>query len=146
MRAWILNTPASVDTRALLLGDVPTPHAAEDELLVRVSACGVCRTDLYVVEGELPVRLSPVNSGSPDHRARGGNGIKSHAIPTRSLRAKSETFNRTCGKCNYCLSSREIRQPTLRPVHGPVSGELVPGDIVILNARRSGPVQTPRGV
>jgi len=59
MKAWILKTPASVDTRPLLLGDVSTPNMRNDELLVRVSACGICRTDLHVVEGELPVRLSP---------------------------------------------------------------------------------------
>jgi len=52
-----------MDERPLVLARRPTPVASEDELLIRVSACGICRTDLHVVEGELPVRLSPVIPG-----------------------------------------------------------------------------------
>jgi propanol-preferring alcohol dehydrogenase len=106
MKAWILKTPASVDGRPLLLGDVPTPHAAEDELLVRVSACGVCRTDLHVVEGELPVRLSPV---IPGHQIVGRVAAMGSQVSDFALndRVGIAWLNRTCGKCNYCLSSRE---------------------------------------
>ncbi len=106
MKAWILNTPASVDTRALLLGDVPTPNAGEDELLVRVSACGVCRTDLHVVEGELPVRLSPV---IPGHQIIGRVAAMGPQVSDFALndRVGIAWLNRTCGKCNYCLSGRE---------------------------------------
>ncbi len=63
MKAWSLAGPASVDERPLVLAERPTPIAREDELLVRVSACGICRTDLHVVEGELPVQLSSVIPG-----------------------------------------------------------------------------------
>ncbi|HJP93869.1 MAG TPA: zinc-dependent alcohol dehydrogenase family protein [Pyrinomonadaceae bacterium] len=106
MKAWILKTSASVDTRPLVLGDVPTPDAREDELLVRVSACGICRTDLHVVEGELPVRLSPV---IPGHQIVGcvaavGSQVADFAINDRVGIA---WLNRTCGKCKYCVSGRE---------------------------------------
>jgi propanol-preferring alcohol dehydrogenase len=106
MRAWILKTPASVDARPLLLGDVPTPVAGNDELLVRVSACGICRTDLHVVEGELPVRLSPV---IPGHQIVGrvaalGSRVADFGINDRVGIA---WLNRTCGKCKYCVSGRE---------------------------------------
>jgi len=106
MRAWILNTPASVDTRPLLLADVPTPNAAEDELLVRMSACGVCRTDLHVVEGELPVRLSPV---IPGHQIVGRVAAMGSQVSDFALndRVGIAWLHRTCGKCNYCLSGRE---------------------------------------
>src|SRR6185503_8272618 len=63
MKAWSLPRPASVDERPLVLAERPTPIAREDELLVRVLACGICRTDLHVVEGELPVRLPSVIPG-----------------------------------------------------------------------------------
>lgn len=105
-KAWILKTPASVDERPLLLGDVPAPDIREDELLVRVSACGICRTDLHVVEGELPARFAPV---IPGHQIVGrvtavGSEVTNFAIDERVGIA---WLNRTCGKCKYCLSGRE---------------------------------------
>lgn len=63
MKAWTLETPAPVNERPLHLSAVPEPTPAEDELLLRVTACGICRTDLHVVEGELPVRRSPLIPG-----------------------------------------------------------------------------------
>lgn len=106
MKAWILKRPASVNQRPLELADLPTPIPNDDELLVRVSACGICRTDLHVVEGELPVRLSPV---IPGHQIVGrvaavGSSVESFAVGDRVGLA---WLNRTCGKCNYCLSGRE---------------------------------------
>ena len=106
MKAWILKTSASVDTRPLVLGDIPTPNAGKDELLVRVSACGVCRTDLHVVEGELPVRLSPV---IPGHQIVGRVAAVGSQVTDFALndRVGIAWLNRTCGKCKYCLSGRE---------------------------------------
>ena len=106
MKAWSLKTPASVDTRPLLLGDVPTPNIRDDELLVRVSACGICRTDLHVVEGELPVRLSPV---IPGHQIVGRVIAEGSQVAGFSLndRVGIAWLNRTCGKCKYCLTDRE---------------------------------------
>lgn len=106
MKAWSLRTPASVDERPLRLVDVPVPDVREDELLVRVSACGICRTDLHVVEGELPVRLSPV---IPGHQIVGrvaavGTNVEEFAVDDRVGIA---WLNRTCGKCKYCLAGRE---------------------------------------
>ena len=53
MRAMILDTPAPIETRPLRLADVPIPEPAPDEVLIKVHACGICRTDLHVVEGDL---------------------------------------------------------------------------------------------
>ncbi len=63
MKAWILNTPAPVDERPLTAVESPVPTPSEDELLLRVHACGICRTDLHIVEGELPVRRAPLIPG-----------------------------------------------------------------------------------
>jgi len=106
MKAWNLTKPASVDEHPLVLAERPTPVAREDELLVRVSACGICRTDLHVVEGELPVRLSSV---VPGHQIVGrvaamGSHVKDFAVNDRVGVA---WLNRTCGKCKYCLTGRE---------------------------------------
>lgn len=106
MNAWTLKTPARVDQRPLVLAERPTPSPREDELLIRVSACGICRTDLHVVEGDLPVRLSPV---TPGHQIVGrvaatGSRVEGFTIDDRVGVA---WLNRTCNQCKYCLSGRE---------------------------------------
>ena len=106
MKAWSLPRPASVDDRPLVLTERPTSIAREDELLVRVSACGICRTDLHVVEGELPVQLPSV---IPGHQIVGrvaamGSQVEDFAVNDRVGVA---WLNRTCGKCKYCLTDRE---------------------------------------
>lgn len=106
MKAWVLKTPANVDDRPLQLDDVPQPAPQHDELLIRVSACGICRTDLHVVEGELPVRISPL---IPGHQIVGqvvamGPLVQGFAAGDRVGVA---WLNRTCGKCRYCLAGRE---------------------------------------
>ena len=106
MNAWVLRKPLPVDERPLELVDVPVPIPRDDELLVRVSACGICRTDLHVVEGELPVRRWPV---IPGHQIVGrvtalGSNVADFQLNDRVGIA---WLNRTCGKCKYCLSGRE---------------------------------------
>jgi propanol-preferring alcohol dehydrogenase len=84
----------------------PQPRPAANQVLVRVHACGVCRTDLHVVEGELPVRKSPV---IPGHQVVGiveecGSGA-SRFRP--GARVGIPWLHRTCGVCEYCRSQRE---------------------------------------
>lgn len=106
MKAWILRKPGSVDERPLELADVPAPAPRSDELLVRVSACGICRTDLHVVEGELPVRVSRL---IPGHQIVGRVAALGSVATGFSSgeRVGIAWLNRTCGQCNYCLSGRE---------------------------------------
>src|SRR6516225_4966065 len=56
MKAAVLSTPAPISSSPLKIEDVPTPQAKPGHVLLRVRACGVCRTDLHIVEGELPPR------------------------------------------------------------------------------------------
>jgi propanol-preferring alcohol dehydrogenase len=106
MNAWVLRKPSPVDERPLELADVPVPIPRDNELLVRVSACGICRTDLHVVEGELPVRRSPV---IPGHQIVGRVAALGSNVADFQLneRVGIAWLNRTCGKCKYCLSGRE---------------------------------------
>jgi alcohol dehydrogenase, propanol-preferring len=106
MKAWTLETPAPVNERPLDLCEMPVPNPAEDELLLRVSACGICRTDLHVVEGELPVRRSPL---IPGHQIVGrvaalGSRVEGFAIGDRVGVA---WLNRTCGVCEVCVAGQE---------------------------------------
>ncbi len=63
MKACVLRAAARIETNPLEFADVPIPQPGKGEVLVRVHFCGVCRTDLHVVEGELPPRKSPVIPG-----------------------------------------------------------------------------------
>lgn len=106
MKAWILETPALATRRPLRLRELPVPTPAEDELLLRVNACGICRTDLHVVDGELAVHRSPL---IPGHQIVGrvtalGARVEGFSIGDRVGVA---WLNRTCGVCEFCVAGRE---------------------------------------
>jgi len=106
MKAWTLRQPAPVESRPLKRADLGAPRPADDEVLIKVSACGICRTDLHVVEGELASRKSPV---IPGHQIVGvvqrvGGRVDSFAVGDRVGIA---WLNRTCGVCEFCRSGRE---------------------------------------
>ena len=63
MRAMVLSAQAAVETAPLASMDRPMPEPAAGEVRVRVRACGACRTDLHVVEGDLPARRLPLIPG-----------------------------------------------------------------------------------
>jgi alcohol dehydrogenase, propanol-preferring len=106
MRAYLLRTPAPVDSRPLELSEVERPAPGDGELLLKVNACGVCRTDLHVVEGELPVRKSPVIPGHQvvGHVASVGAGAEGFKEGDRVGLA---WLNRTDGVCRFCRAGRE---------------------------------------
>ena len=106
MKAQVLKTPAPVDDHPLVLQDVPLPDPKEDEVLVKVSACGICRTDLHVVEGELAPKLPAV---IPGHQVVGSivaAGKKTGLYPA-GTRVGIPWLHRTCGACEHCLRQRE---------------------------------------
>ncbi|HZT33872.1 MAG TPA: zinc-dependent alcohol dehydrogenase family protein [Bryobacteraceae bacterium] len=106
MKACLLAAPAPVESRPLVYGNAPKPRPEGNQVLVRVRACGVCRTDLHVIEGELPPRKSPV---IPGHQAVGV--VEELGDETRLLRAGDRVgipwLHRTCGVCEYCRAGRE---------------------------------------
>jgi propanol-preferring alcohol dehydrogenase len=108
MRACVLQKPANVETNPLACIDVPTPEPASGEVLVRAKYCGVCRTDLHVVEGELPPRKSPV---IPGHQVVGTVeklGEK-HGAPAFAIGARVGVawLHHTDGTCQFCRSGAE---------------------------------------
>ena len=92
MRAMVLHAPGE----PLQLEDVPTPEPAAGQLLLRVRACGVCRTDLHVVDGELPTHRLPL---VPGHQIVGETDD--------GRRLGVPWLGWTCGRCRYCTSGRE---------------------------------------
>jgi propanol-preferring alcohol dehydrogenase len=90
----------------LRTADVPTPAPGAGQLRIRVHACGVCRTDLHVVDGELPHPLRPV---IPGHEIVGtvdaiGAQVQDFAP---GQRVGVPWLGRTCGHCRFCMSGRE---------------------------------------
>ncbi|MCW5968908.1 MAG: zinc-dependent alcohol dehydrogenase family protein [Blastocatellales bacterium] len=106
MIAAILRCPAPVESHPLEPAEIDIPAISGDQVLIRVAACGVCRTDLHVVEGELPQRKSPI---IPGHQIVGrieavGPEVKRFA---GGERVGAAWLHRTCGKCDYCQSGKE---------------------------------------
>ncbi len=106
MRAMILSRPAPITDEPLALAEVPTPTPGPGEVRLRVRACGICHTDLHVVEGELPLRKSPL---IPGHQIVGivdalGPGV---TAPRPGERVGVPWLHSTCGVCAFCTRGRE---------------------------------------
>ncbi|MFN0103926.1 MAG: zinc-dependent alcohol dehydrogenase family protein [Bryobacteraceae bacterium] len=106
MKACLLSSPRPVEASPLLYRDVPNRQPVGSEVLIRVRACGICRTDLHVVEGELPPRKSQV---IPGHQVVGtieARGDRATRFPL-GTRVGVPWLHRTCGVCPYCVRSAE---------------------------------------
>src|ERR1700693_6132890 len=106
MKACLLHSPAPVESNPLDFADAPLPQPAKGEILVRVKVCGVCRTDLHVVEGELPPRKSPI---IPGHQVVGvveelGEATDRFRIGTR---VGIPWLHITDQSCQYCRAGME---------------------------------------
>ena len=102
MHAMRLYSPRT----ALRDDDVPVPEPGSDQVLVKVHACGVCRTDLHVVDGELPDPKLPL---VPGHEivgvvAAAGKQVERFAVGDR---VGIPWLGWTCGSCRYCRDGRE---------------------------------------
>jgi propanol-preferring alcohol dehydrogenase len=95
-----------MEKHPLLYIEVPTPAPRDDEVLVKINACGICRTDLHVVEGELVPKLSSV---IPGHQIVGtivGTGKSASQYPL-GTRVGVAWLHRTDGPCEYCRRGQE---------------------------------------
>jgi alcohol dehydrogenase, propanol-preferring len=102
MRAMVLEKPGT----PLVMRERPTPAPASGDILVEIAACGVCRTDLHVVDGELPDPKLPI---VPGHEIVGrvaalGADVAGFAIGER---IGIPWLGYTCGVCPYCSDDRE---------------------------------------
>ena len=106
MKACVLKAPGRIETNPLAYTDAPMPEPGKGEVRVRVLCCGVCRTDLHVIEGELTPRKSPV---IPGHQVVGlveklGAGATKWKIGDRVGAAWLYSAD---GTCRFCQSERE---------------------------------------
>lgn len=102
MRAMVLEKMGC----PLILKNVPCPNPHPFEVLIKVKACGVCRTDLHIVDGELPPPKLPLILG---HQVVGiidklGEAVSKHKVGDR---VGVPWLGKSCHTCEYCISERE---------------------------------------
>jgi propanol-preferring alcohol dehydrogenase len=123
MRAMLLRAPSGTagGTPPLDAAEVPAPEPADGDVLVRVSVCGVCRTDLDLVEGRLTAPRYPV---IPGHQVIGR--VERAGRDVIDVRAGDRVgvawINSACGHCVWCLSGRENLCPYFRSTGCDVNG------------------------
>jgi len=106
MKAMVLRQYGKVETSPLVPVEVPDPRPAEGEIRVKVRACAICRTDLHVIEKELPPAKLPI---IPGHQAVGavdavGDGCRRLRV---GQRVGIAWLRHTCGRCGFCKAGRE---------------------------------------
>ncbi|MEO0122478.1 MAG: zinc-dependent alcohol dehydrogenase family protein [candidate division WOR-3 bacterium] len=106
MKAMVLEKQDLIENRPLILKKLPVPEPKDNEIRLKINVCGVCRTDLHIVEGELPAHKMPVIIG---HQIVGrvdklGKEAKNYKLGDR---LGIPWLYKTCGKCKYCKSERE---------------------------------------
>lgn len=122
MTAWRVREPGPMRSRPLAQYTMPVPEPGPDELLLRVLVCGVCRTDLHVAEGDLPVHRDAV---VPGHEVVGEVVAWGEAVDGDfglGDRVGIGWLRDTCGVCRYCLRGDENLCPDSRYTGWDVDG------------------------
>ncbi len=104
MIAAVLDVPANVSARPLEMAEVPRPEMRAGHVLLKVRACGVCRTDLHIVEGELPPRLAKL---IPGHQIVGEIMEGATAELPVGMRVGVSWIGGVDGTCPYCRRGLE---------------------------------------
>ena len=106
MQAMLLRRIAPVDTSPLVPAELPMPEPGPGQLRLKVRCCAICRTDLHVIEGDLPQEKMPI---VPGHQIIGtvdalGPGCERVEL---GRRVGVAWLRQTCGKCKFCAAGRE---------------------------------------
>ncbi len=106
MRAMVLSRTAGIDESPLELQDVPMPEPGPNEVRIKVNVCAICRTDLHIIEGDLPEAKRPV---IPGHQVVGV--VEKAGAQCRRLRIGQRVgiawLRSTDGTCGFCRGGRE---------------------------------------
>jgi alcohol dehydrogenase, propanol-preferring len=121
MRAWVLQKPRPVAQKPLVLSELPLPEPGPMEVRLKVLVCAVCRTDIHIVQGEIPLPKLPI---IPGHQAvaeveKLGSGVSNLKVGDR---VGVPWLASTDGDCEYCRSGQENLCD-----HGRFTGQWVDG-------------------
>jgi propanol-preferring alcohol dehydrogenase len=106
MKAMQLQQAAEIDSAPLELTEIDAPEPGPGQVRLKIHTCGVCHTDLHIVEGDLELRRLPT---IPGHQIVGtvdavGDGVTRHQVGDR---LGIPWLNETCGHCRYCRADKE---------------------------------------
>jgi propanol-preferring alcohol dehydrogenase len=104
MKAAVLETPGPITSRPLRIQTIPEPEPRAGQVLIRVRACGVCRTDLHIVEGELPPQREAI---TPGHQIVGEVIRDTTATHSPGTRVGVSWIGGVDGACWYCRRGME---------------------------------------
>ena len=132
MKAWILERQARIEEKPLKLVEFPAPRPKDNEIRIKIYACGICRTDIHIAEGDLPMKKSPLILG---HEIVGivdeiGKEVRNFKLGDR---VGAAWLNSACGECKFCLSGKENLCPSAKFTGWDVNGgyaeyATIPGD------------------
>jgi len=113
MKAWILENQSDIEKRPLRLAEAPQPQPGNREIRIKVQACGICRTDIHIAEGDLPLKKSPLILG---HEIVGvvektGKEVKDYRTGDH---AGVSWLHSSCGRCEFCRQGKENYCPDFR--------------------------------
>jgi propanol-preferring alcohol dehydrogenase len=106
MKAMQLHQPAPVDTAPLAAVEIDPPQPGPHQVRLKIHTCGVCHTDLHIVEGDLTLPHLPI---IPGHQIVGTVDAVGERVSMRKVgdRLGVPWLNQTCGKCRYCRAGKE---------------------------------------
>jgi alcohol dehydrogenase, propanol-preferring len=106
MKAMVLVGFGTPDEKPLELRELPVPDAGPEDILIKVKCCGVCHTDLHIVEHELPEARLPLVPGHEVIGTVAGMGERAGRFKA-GQRVGAAWLRSTCGTCRFCLGGRE---------------------------------------
>ena len=106
MKAMLLKAQRLIEQKPLVMAEVEKPTLGPQEVRLKILTCGICHTDLHVVEGELPSKKLPI---IPGHQIVGVVESVGEQVTRFSVgdRVGVAWLNSTCGKCEFCLKGKE---------------------------------------
>ncbi|KQX62102.1 zinc-dependent alcohol dehydrogenase family protein [Angustibacter sp. Root456] len=113
MRAWVVERPGPIDGGPLADVDLPDPEPAPGEVRLQVTACGVCRTDLHLAEGDLAPRRPRTVPGHEIVGIVDARGLGAQRFELGE-RVGVAWLRSTCGRCRWCRSGAENLCPQAR--------------------------------
>jgi alcohol dehydrogenase, propanol-preferring len=114
MKAWVIDKISNLtrEDRPLRQVELPQPEPGEGQLLIKISACGICHTEIDEIEGRTPPPVFPVVPGHQvvgfvEEPERSAGSLSGNSGFRRGDRVGVAWIYSSCGKCEYCLSNRE---------------------------------------